>query len=199
MDLTGFSDIIRADSQPVVLLEGMRALPDSDREKLVTVGRFLAEKFPSARFRTGNAAGTDEAFAEGVAFVDATRLEYVLPYPGHRKKQMVQGARVLPLQEVAEEEERLVALTLEASPSHSSMLEKRNVVPKLRAKAKYILRDTLKVTGLPDQGFGRATIGLFYANPDDPLTGGTGHTIRVCRQCNVPAVLQADWLTWMYE
>ena len=50
-----------------------------------------------------------------------------------------------------------------------------------------------------EQGFSPATIGLFYANLDDPMQGGTDHTIRVCQHYNVPEVLQTDWLHWADE
>jgi hypothetical protein len=80
-----------------------------------------------------------------------------------------------------EVEAEAVKSSLQSSPNYKSLLEKRKVVPKLRAKANYILRDIVKVIGAPEQGFAPATIGLFYANPDDPMIGGTGHTIRACR------------------
>lgn len=199
MNFNKFSEIIQNAPQPVVLLEGMRALPDRDREKLVTLSSLVAEKFPLARFRTGNAAGTDEAFAMGVAAVDATRLEYILPYAGHRKQSLAEGAVTLSLKDVPEVEAEAVESSLQSSPGYKSLLEKRKVVPKLRAKANYILRDTVKVIGAPEQGFAPATIGLFFANPDDPMIGGTDHTIRVCREHDVPAVLQPDWLYWIEE
>lgn len=46
----------------------------------------LAEKFPRLRFRSGNAPGSDEAFSNGIAAVDPTRLEIVAPYVSHREK-----------------------------------------------------------------------------------------------------------------
>ncbi|MFZ4396203.1 MAG: hypothetical protein ACOYOU_11325 [Kiritimatiellia bacterium] len=67
----------------------------------------------------------------------------------------------------------------------------------LGAKAAYLLRDTLKVIGTPDLGLAPATVGIFYANEADPLAGGTGHTIRVCRERGVPVVLQTVWRKWV--
>jgi hypothetical protein len=37
-------------------------------------------------------------------------------------------------------------------------------------------------------------LGIFYVNPEKPLSGGTGHTIRVCKQNNVTVLDQSDWL-----
>ena len=86
MNFQKFTRIVEDNPQSVILLEGMRVLLDSDKDKLVTLARLLTEQFPDAKFRTGNASGTDEAFAKGVAEADPSRLEYILPYAGHRKK-----------------------------------------------------------------------------------------------------------------
>lgn len=39
----------------------------------------------------------------------------------------------------------------------------------------------MKVVGHSDE-FPKPLCALFYVDPDDPMAGGTGHTIRVCRQ-----------------
>ena len=46
-------------ARPVVLLEGIRALPDADRAAVVALGRLLAVQLPGVVFRSGNAEGTD--------------------------------------------------------------------------------------------------------------------------------------------
>lgn len=61
-----FQQLMLSHKNPVVLLEGTRDLPDSDRPKLVALAQFLATQFPHVVFRTGNASGSDEAFAAGV-------------------------------------------------------------------------------------------------------------------------------------
>ena len=43
----------------------------------------------------------------------------------------------------------------------------------------------MKVTGHSEQ-FPKPICGLFYVDLEDPMAGGTGHTIRVCRQERVP-------------
>jgi len=199
MNFQEFTRIVEDNPNSVILLEGMRALLESDQDKLVTLAKLLTEHFPHAKFRTGNASGTDEAFAKGVAEADPFRLEYILPYAGHRKKSIEAGSKCISLKDVPEVEEQAVSSSLQSSPSYKSLMEKRTVVPRLRAKANYILRDTVKVIGAPEQGFNPATIGLFYANIDDPMIGGTGHTIRVCQEYDIPVVLQEDWLLWIDE
>ena len=182
---------------PVILLEGTRALPERNEVKLVAVARRLAEAYPRARFRTGNAEGADAAFARGVAAVDPARLEYVLPYGGHRKKALATKSYQITLTDLPKvAEERAARDTAEASPAYGSMLAKREKVPSVGAKARYLLRDTLKVTGAPENGLPPATVGLFYVNAAYPMKGGTGHTIRVCRRQGVPAAFQEDWMGW---
>ncbi len=60
---------------PVLLIEGIRALPDTDRAMVVAMGRMLAERMPGVTFRSGSADGTDTAFSEGVTAVAADRME----------------------------------------------------------------------------------------------------------------------------
>ncbi len=97
-------------------------------------------------------------------------------------------------------ERRLVELTTEASPKLGRLGELYATPSRGGAagsKGAYILRDTLKVLGCPELGLAPAKAGIFYANPDDPLAGGTGHTIRVCLLQGIPTVFQAVWSQWM--
>ncbi|MBL8520216.1 MAG: hypothetical protein JNK75_06045, partial [Betaproteobacteria bacterium] len=87
MNFADFSARVSSASSAVVLLEGTRELPEGDAPALTALAAHLARTFPHARFRTGNAKGSDEAFAAGVACVDARRIEFVLPYTGHRAGQ----------------------------------------------------------------------------------------------------------------
>ena len=65
-----------------------------------------------------------------------------------------------------------------------------------RAVAQLILRDTLKVTGTGKMS--KPVVGIFYVNPADPDRGGTGHTMRVCRDHKVPVVTQFEWMGWPF-
>ena len=80
-----FVAILARDRAPVVLVEGTRDLPDAQRPRLTAFAERLATAFPLLRFRTGNAEGSDEAFAEGVCRVDPKRLEYVVPHDRMRQ------------------------------------------------------------------------------------------------------------------
>lgn len=192
-----FHILVITTRRPVILVEGTRRLPESDADKLVVFARHLAGEYPHAVFRTGNAKGSDEAFARGVTAVDPERLQYILPYSGHRKRAVHRASYQFALTELTSfAEERVAYQTTQSSPEYASMLQRRNTVPQLRSKARYLLRDTVKVIGNRESGLAPATLGIFYVNAGDPLGGGTGHTIRVCRQHDVPAVFQDDWLHW---
>jgi len=197
MNYLEFLDYIHRYDNPIILVEGTRALPGGDRYCLVTLGERLAKELPSAIFRTGNAEGSDEAFAEGIRKIDPARLQYVLPYPGHRKRRIEDGSYKIALSEIScVAEERAVYHTKNASSEYNSMLEMRDKIPKLHSKSRYILRDTIKVIGAIEVGLAPATIGIFYENPENPMKGGTGHTMRVCKMQGIPVILKTEWMNW---
>jgi hypothetical protein len=188
---------------PVLLLEGIRARPETDRFKVIAMGRMLARRLPGVRFRSGNAEGTDTDFAEGVAAVDPKRMEYVMTHAGMGRKRRVSGCRTISLADlpnVAGSE--VFDVTHRATPSTAGMLDAYRTSGRssaMGAKGAYLLRDTLKVTGHEGSGLPPASAGLFYINEADPLAGGTGHTLRVCMEYNVPTITQMTWLKWITE
>lgn len=197
MTLGQFHKILMERYSPVVLIEGMRNLPEADRAILMGFGEWLVETYPHAIFRTGNAKGSDEAFASGVRAVAPARLQCVLPFAGHRRKAMDPDSVSFTLKDASAPAQWLVAeQTVKASPQYGAWMAKRDTLPALRAKVDYVLRDTLKVMGLQDSVLYPASIGIFYVNSDDPMKGGTGHTIRVCRNLGVPVVFQDQWMNW---
>ncbi len=198
MNQDAFHDIVSGNKRPVILLEGTRSLPAENHPRLVRFGSWVAALYPHAVFRTGNADGSDSAFARGVASVDPSRLEFVLPYRGHRKHSMAREAYQFSLDTLSTvEEERASYATAEASPKYDSMLKRRHEVARLKFTSAYLLRDTLKVTGVEGTRLTPATVGIFYVNPSDPMKGGTGHTIRVCQRHGVPVAFQDQWLAWI--
>ncbi len=199
-DLASLDELIGAVATPVILVEGIRALPDEHLESVKECGTMLAKRYPKAIFRTGNAPGTDAAFAEGVAAISPDRLQLVLPYAGHRKKYLFSGPSAYALDGLPKAaEDRVTAATSEMNRDVARLTELYQKSGRTTAagnKAAYLLRDTLKVIGAPEAGLAPATVGIFYVNEDDPLSGGTGHTVRVCVQHQVPVVFQAEWLRW---
>lgn len=69
----------------IILLEGKRAVLPADELALTDLARLLAATMKYARFRSGNASGADAFFAAGISSVDASRMEVIVPYSGHRK------------------------------------------------------------------------------------------------------------------
>ncbi len=191
MTYDDFAALIKSSATPILLLEGTRALPDEKVSHLEKFAEKLARDFPTAIFRSGNALGSDAAWARGVAQVDAARLELVVPYASHRRAQRPGGARVLALEDAPHHDE-IVRETLAASPGYESLSKRNDAASK--AKFSYLLRDTLKILGAPQFGFTPVTIGIFFA--DDLQKGGTAHTMRVCRLQNVPALTQDVWSDW---
>ena len=119
---------------------------------------FLANEFPQAIFRSGNADGSDSLFARGVNAVSPDRMQLVTPTKGHRKAYRHPVNYAIPLDTVsAVHEETLAYHTNAATPENSRIIDKRNDIPQLKSKARYLLRDTLMVLGDPacDPAVGR--------------------------------------------
>jgi len=185
---------------PVILLEGTRKVPEDAAQRLHALAAFLADALPQAVFRSGNAQGADSLFFHGLTSAAPERLEYILPYPGSGRKRIRPETRVFSLADITPEElGEVVEVTLSASPDLQSLvrayLERgRNSVT---TKAMYLLRDTLKVTGAMSLGLPPANFAFFFVNPENPLSGGTGHTIRACREMGVDIHLQEEWERWL--
>ncbi len=196
MTFPEFQKIVDARPDGVVLLEGRRAIPAADAVLARELARQLALRFPRLRFRSGNAEGSDQYFAEGVAGVDPGRLQIILPYSSHRKGTRYPDASYeSPGSLSVIREDEVASKTIEASPGNKRLVNYRKVKGPMAAKAAYLIRDTMKVVGGTELTE-RPVCGLFYIDPADPMAGGTGHTIRVCRQEGVPVVFQDEWMRW---
>ncbi|MEK0420632.1 MAG: hypothetical protein RLZZ161_483 [Bacteroidota bacterium] len=180
----------------VVLLEGKRNVPDSDAYKLRALSRLLAEKTQFMIFRSGNAAGADEYFSQGIAAVNANRLQVITPYEGHRQKHNLAGYTLSLDQNNLLSESELV-YAAKQNTSTAGLVEdfvagKKN---KNTIKAAYILRDTAKVLGYGE--WGPASAGIFFDDLSNPESGGTGHTIALCRHYKIPVFNQNIWFEWV--
>jgi len=194
-----FSDFLLSNDHPgaIILLEGKRKVLPEDERFLVALGEKLCREMKHARFRSGNAPGSDELFAQGVSKIDASRIEVILPYSGHRSRSN-QGYAVHALDEIN--------LAAEPEVTYQTKINKRNSKfiddfvggenNRITIKAAYLLRDTVKVTGTKS-GIPKATFAIFYDDLENPLQGGTGHTIRVCKNNEVPFIDQTVWKLWI--
>jgi hypothetical protein len=196
--LAQLNPLLSSTAHPVILLEGTRQLPAEKRQALVNMGRQLAEAFPQAVFRSGNATGTDEAFATGVATVPGSMLQLVLPTPGMGRSRRPAAATCLALDDLPlEERHHLARESFAASPENHRIFElylrgqSRNPA---FAKAQYLVRDALKVHGSLTLHLAPASVALFFINNLGPTSSGTAHTIRLCDRQKVPVFTQRDWL-----
>jgi len=189
----------KTEKNPVILVEGRRALPDGVAEQLTAFGRQLAEKYPCATFRSGNAEGSDASFANGITAVDPQRIQLVVTTPGMGRKRRHPDAPLFSLSELSQSElETLSDITCEVSPASKRLAMAacgRIQSPYLAGRGRYLLRDTLKATGSIHLNIAPATLGLFYIDPEKPYAGGTGHTIRVCQKLNIQILTQDIFLT----
>jgi hypothetical protein len=126
-----------------------------------------------------------------VAEFDPSRLQVIAPYASHRMKVRYADALYSSPESLSTVQEAAIAeATVAATPRNANVVYKRTGSPKLAAKVAYLIRDTMKVVGHSEE-FGPPICGLFYVDLSDPEAGGTGHTIRVCRQQGLPGFLDA--------
>ena len=119
----------------------MTTLEQSDSDTCLQGG------FPLAAFRSGNAEGSDQAFSEGVATVDASRLHVVAPYAAHRRKnRYADAAYDSPKSLTRVRKERILRATISATQRNKDIFTKSSF-PRLAAKANYMIPDTMKAMG----------------------------------------------------
>ncbi len=183
-------------SNSIILLEGKRKVAINDRNKLTELGKILALRTRNMKFRSGNANGADHYFSLGVASVDKSRLQVITPYDGHRKKANLAG-ETISLDEVNIDNEIIEFSKTNKKTNKLIDYYVSGKRDRLAIKASYIIRDTIKVVGA--NNVAAATFGLFYDDMVNPKTGGTGHTMSVCEQNNIPVIDQREWLKWLEE
>ena len=185
-------------SNSIVLLEGKRNVIDADKEKLTALGRLLATKTKRMLFRSGNADGSDQFFSDGVTVVDSKRLQVITPYSGHRQKTN-QAYETISLDDINIAAETEVVYQSKSNKKTEKLIDKFVSGDKnpYTIKAAYIIRDTIKAIGTDE--IKPATFGIFYDDLAKPMTGGTGHTMNVCKQNNIPIIDQRIWFKWLEE
>jgi hypothetical protein len=182
----------------IILLEGKRNVIDEDKEKLKALGRLLASRTKRMLFRSGNAEGSDQLFSDGVTEVDNKRLQVITPYSGHRQKTN-QSYDTISLDDINIANEAEVLYHSKSNKKMEKLIDQFVSGEKNRytIKAAYIIRDTIKAIGTDD--IKPATFGIFYDDLDNPILGGTGHTMNVCKQNNIPIIDQKIWFKWLTE
>jgi hypothetical protein len=180
----------------IVLLEGKRNVLKEDEQKLIDLGKLLASLTSKMTFRSGNAGGADQFFSQGVALVNPQRLQVITPYSSHRKKTNL-AYDSISLDEINLTEEPEIVYHSKRHKKTQNLVEKyvAGNRDQFAKKAAYIIRDTVKVLGT--QQIKPASFGIFYDDLSKPMDGGTGHTMRVCIENNIPQINQTIWFNWL--
>ena len=195
MELAGFLEKYDREGM-VVLLEGKRSVFKEDESRLIALGTRVATRSAFIVFRSGNASGADAFFSQGVSAVDLARLQVVVPYSGHRNAGNVAG-HTFSLDGIDLAREPEVVYESRQHAKTKALVDRYVAGDRDRyaVKAAYILRDTVKVLGAA--GISPAGFAFFYDDLHAPESGGTGHTMQVCRRNNVPFVDQRVWFDWV--
>ena len=182
----------------IVLLEGKRNVLEADKEKLLALGKLLAVKTKRMTFRSGNAEGSDQLFSDGITAVDNKRLQVITPYSGHRQKTN-QAYETISLDDINISAEPEVLYQSKSNKKTKNLIDKFVSGEKNRfsIKAAYIIRDTIKAIGT--EGVKPSTFAIFYDDLENPLSGGTGHTIDICKKNSIPIIDQKTWFKWLIE
>jgi hypothetical protein len=132
-----------------------------------------------------------------VVAVAPERLEIIAPYATHRKRERHPLVHYESPESLDSDAlEAIQTLTITATPANRGLIKCYGRGGRTGAQAACLIRDTLKVTGIP-QKLAPPIAALFWIDPADPEAGGTGHTIRVCRNAKIPTVFQNEWKTWI--
>jgi hypothetical protein len=180
----------------IVLLEGKSAVLPNDIDKLIALGKLLALSTQHIHFRSGNAEGSDFYFSQGVASIDKNRLQVITPYSGHRKSANY-AAQTIPLDKINLVNESKVVYYSKKNKKTEKLIDQyvTGNVNSYTVKAAYIIRDTIKVLGA--SGIKPASFAIFYDDLANPFSGGTGHTMNVCKLNNIPQINQNVWFNWL--
>jgi hypothetical protein len=181
-----------------VLLEGKRNVIKDDEQKLIALGQLLADSSKNITFRSGNAAGADYFFSKGVNNINKQRLEVITPYENHRDKQNL-AEYTISLDSINILNEPEVIYQSKQNKKTEKLIDSfaSGNKNKITMKAAYIIRDTIKVIGTSQ--IKKADFGIFYDDLTNPQTGGTGHTMNICKINKVPFIDQNIWLDWVRD
>lgn len=182
----------------VVITAGKRIVPEYDIPKLMGLGKLLASETKHILFRSGNAPGADCWFSEGIAGIDSKRLQAIVPYDSHRKKQNI-SYDTISLDSISLVADGEVIYHSRQNRKTAGLVDRYAAGERDRysIKAAYIIRDTLMVTGA--EGIPSASCGIFYDDLENCRQGGTGHTMNVCISKGIQVIDQRVWMEWVMQ
>jgi hypothetical protein len=181
---------------PIILVEGKRKVKEKDVDKIKQFGKKIAKDLSHCIFRTGNAGGSDQYFIDGILKIKNVDIEYIVPYKKHRNKHMYETAKCFSIDTNITKE--IIDLTKQSRPNMSKIIDYYLQGGKsgLTAKVRYLLRDTMKVTGMVNK-INKGSLAILYVDEKNKYSGGTGHTLQICEYLNIPYITQKYWLNWV--
>jgi hypothetical protein len=193
------ADFIRLldEENSIVILAGKRDVIESDIQKLHQLGELLAHNTKHIIFRSGNADGSDKYFSDGVIKINSRRLQAITPYSSHKISNRLTH-EIIHLDSIDLNKETDLINTAKKNKNVKGLVEEyiKGLDKRLKSKGAYILRDTLMVTGTKS-GILPAFFAIFYDDLKNPEQGGTGHTMLMCKEKNVPFINQRTWMKWL--
>ena len=193
------ADFIRLldEENSIVILAGKRDVIESDKPKLFKLGQMLAENTTKIVFRSGNADGADKLFSEGVLNSNPEKLQVITPYFGHKISNNL-NENIISLDSINLNLEHDLIYTAKKNKDAKGLVEEylKGVDKRLKSKGAYLLRDTLMITGTKT-GILPASFSIFYDDLRKSKKGGTGHTMFMCNEKNVPFIDQTTWMKWL--
>ena len=195
MELEQFIQLYNTEDT-IILLEGKRNVIEEDVEKLQKLANLLASRMPMANFRSGNAPGSDDLFKIGVMAVDPIRFHVIIPDSSHGKRRRT-GIKYYSLEEMQITNEDRAIYESRKYKKTEKLLDRylSGVRDRTTHYITPIIRDAIKVVG--HRNISPATVALFYDDLSNPENGGTGFTMKTCRENGVPMFDQRVWFQWV--
>lgn len=153
---------------------GRRDLRCSEALYLESVGLALIENGHS--ITSGNAPGSDQTFALGASYLDASRVELYLPWSSFEKRAILEGNVLHQVEEATQEHRDL------ARKSHPTWDRLPSTVRPLMVRNAMIVKSSAVVLSFP--------------NMMKPGLGGTGHAMRCALELGVPVWLLNEQRWW---
>ena len=154
-----------ADHRGAVACIGRRQITPEQRDSLEMIGAWVLEA--GFLLSTGNAPGSDQAFARGANRIDPHRVVLHLPWPRFESDSICKGNRVL----VAGECRKYASVAETHHPAWSRLSQGAR---KLMTRNVSIVDSVVAVIALP--------------NPERAGDGGTGQGMRVARAAGIPVI-----------
>jgi hypothetical protein len=153
---------------------GTRELPAYQVPLLESAGMYYVQQ--GYEIHTGNAKGSDQAFAQGANCVDPSKVHLYLPWTGYEQRAILDG-NILHFAHEASIE--LVRLAERCHPNWRRLPQEIRVL---------MVRNTMIVFG--------SSLVIAVPNRAKEGYGGTGHGMRVAIELDIPVWLVTEHTWW---